>query len=67
MSEMPICPVCKGSDWDVQRSDLSRYEPNTIGHRAICKCGTSGPLRDNEHDAIAAWGRMCKGNDRNKP
>jgi len=48
-----LCSFCGGTDIDTKFDELRFLKPYCWV--VVCRCGASGPNRDSEHAARAAW------------
>lgn len=51
------CPFCGSGEHDVDRTCLKVVPDSQKYYSVVCWCGTSGPIRDSEKEAIRAWNK----------
>jgi Lar family restriction alleviation protein len=49
------CPFCGSAEHEVDRTCLRTIQDSQGFCSVVCWCGTSGPARDSEREAITAW------------
>lgn len=49
------CPFCGSAEHEVDRTCLKTIPDSQNYYSVVCWCGTSGPIRESEKEAIKAW------------
>jgi Lar family restriction alleviation protein len=51
------CPFCGSAEDEADRTRLRTIEDSQGFHSVLCWCGTSGPVRESEKEAINDWNK----------
>jgi Lar family restriction alleviation protein len=49
------CPFCGSAEYEADRTCLRTIPDSQQYYSVVCWCGTSGPIRESEKEAIRAW------------
>ena len=51
------CPFCGSTEHEADRTCLRTIQDSQSYYSVVCWCGTSGPVRESEKEAITAWNK----------
>ena len=51
------CPFCGSGEHEADRTRLKIFPDSQSYYSVVCWCGTSGPRRESEKEAVQAWNR----------
>jgi Lar family restriction alleviation protein len=51
------CPFCGSAEHEADRNCLKTISDSQSYYSVVCWCGTSGPIRESEKEAINAWNK----------